>query len=102
MIIWSVTAGQGPVGSLDVKVNVIVPDVIVGVYVDVKLAGLENVPLAADHVPVVAEPPTVPARVTVPPAQMVWSIFALAVATAFTATVVVAVAVHPLRLVVKV
>jgi hypothetical protein len=87
---------------LDVRVNVIVPDVIVGVYVEVKLVGLENVPLAADQDPEVADPPTVPARLTEPPAQMVWSILAFAVATGLTATVVDAVAVHPPSVVVSV
>jgi hypothetical protein len=68
-IIWSVTAGHGPVGSLDVKVSVTVPEVALGVYVEFKRFALLKVPEGADHVPVVAAPPTTPARVIVPPGQ---------------------------------
>ena len=67
--IVDVTAGQGPVGSFVVNVSVTVPLVILGVYVDVKEVGFEKDPLGADHVPLVADPPTEPASVTVPPAQ---------------------------------
>jgi hypothetical protein len=56
---------------LDVKVSVTVPEVIVGVYVEVKLDAFENVPVGADHVPVVALPPTAPAKVIEPPTQTV-------------------------------
>ena len=61
--------GQGPAGSLVVSVKVTVPEAIVGVYVDVKELGLENVPLGALHVALVALPPMVPANVIDPPAQ---------------------------------
>src|SRR5574343_1713336 len=98
----SVTAGQGPAGSFVVNVNLTVPEVAVGVYVDVKLVAFENLPVGADHVPEVAPPPTVPANVIVPPAQTVWSIFALAVAAAFTVTVVVAVEEQAPTVIVKV
>ena len=45
---------------------------------------LEKLPEAALHVPTAAEPPITPARVTVPPAHMVWSIPAFIVAIGFT------------------
>ena len=64
-----VAAGQGPVGSFVVSVNVTVPLVILGVYVEVKEVGSEKDPLGAVHVPLVADPPTKPASVTVPPAH---------------------------------
>jgi hypothetical protein len=56
-----------------VSVNVTVPLVMLGVYVDVKEVGSEKLPLGADHVALVALPPIVPASVTVPPAQTVWA-----------------------------
>ena len=70
-----VTAGQGPAGSLVVKVNVTEPlltSVPVGVYTafSVVLLG-EKVPAPLLHVPPVADPPIDPAKVTVEPAQMV-------------------------------
>jgi hypothetical protein len=65
----SVTAGQGPEGSFVVNVNETVPEVAVGVYIDVKLVAFEKVPVGAVHVPEVAPPPTEPAKVMVPPAQ---------------------------------
>ena len=64
-----VAAGHGPGGSFVVNVNVTVPLVIVGVYVDVKELASEKVPLGADQAPDVAPPPTDPASVTVPPAH---------------------------------
>jgi hypothetical protein len=71
--------GPAPSGSLVVSVNVTVPLVMEGVYVDVNEPVLLNVPLGADHVELVAEPPRVPAKVTVPPAQTVCGEPALAV-----------------------
>lgn len=67
-----IAAAQGPApsGSLVVNVSITVPLVILGVYVDVREPGAENVPLGALHIEVVALPPIVPARVTVPPAQI--------------------------------
>jgi hypothetical protein len=64
-----VAAGHGPVGSFVVSVKVTVPLAILGVYVDVKEVGSEKDPLGADHVPLIADPPTEPASVTEPPAQ---------------------------------
>ena len=64
-------AHGGPPGLLVVSVSVTVPDAIVGVYVEVKEFTLENVPLGALHVEVVALPPMLPASVMVPPAQTV-------------------------------
>ena len=40
----------------------------------------ENVPLGALHVALVALPPILPAKVTVPPAHTLWAVPALAVA----------------------
>jgi hypothetical protein len=64
-----VTAGHGPEGSFVVNVSVTAPPAILGVYVDVSEVGLENVPLDAVQVALVALPPIVPANVIVPPAQ---------------------------------
>jgi hypothetical protein len=50
---------------------VTVPFGILGVYVDVNELGFENVPLGAVHIALVALPPILPAKVTVPPAHMV-------------------------------
>jgi hypothetical protein len=52
--------------------------------VDVSELALEKVPLGALQVALVALPPMVPARVTVPPAHTDWAFPALAVAAAFT------------------
>ena len=84
--------GPAPSGSFVVKVRVTVPVVIDGVYVDVKEVGAENVPLGALHVELVAPPPIVPARVTVPPAHIVWAAPALAVAAGLTVITTVDVA----------
>ena len=68
------TAGQGPVpsGSLVVNVSVTTLPDMLGVYVDVSELILENVPLGADHEALVALPPNpAPERVTVPPSQTV-------------------------------
>ena len=61
--------GPAPSGSFVVKVNITEPLVMLGVYVDVNEVTFEKVPLGALHVELVALPPIVPARVTVPPAQ---------------------------------
>ena len=45
---------------------------------------LEKLPEAALHVPTAAEPPIAPAKVTVPPAHIVWSIPAFTLAIGFT------------------
>jgi len=50
---------------------------------------LENVPLAALQVEVVALPPMLPARVTLPPAHTVWGVPALAVASGLTVIITV-------------
>src|SRR5664279_3412508 len=83
----SFTAGQGPAGSLVVKVNVTVPAVTsaaLGVYiaVNVVLFGL-YAPVPPDHVADVALPPLRPASVTVLPAQIIWSAPAFTVAAGF-------------------
>ena len=77
-----------------VKVSVIDPDVIEGVYVEVKLDALLNVPEGALHVALVAEPPIIPFRLTVPPTQIVASIPASTVGVSFTTTVIVVVVAH--------
>ena len=59
---------------------------------DVKEDALENVPLGAVHVEVVALPPLVPANVIVPPEQTVCGAPALAVAAGFTVITTVEVA----------
>src|SRR6185436_5877415 len=87
-----VTAGQGPAGSLVVNVSVTVPLAIAGVYVDVKELGSEKLPPGADHVPLVAPRPTLPANVTVPPAHTDCGDPALAVATGLIVIVTVDVA----------
>jgi len=76
-----VTDGHGPPV---VSVRVTVPLVMDGVYVDVSEFMFENVPLDALHVEVVALPPMMPARVTVPPAQIVCGVPAPAVASGLT------------------
>jgi hypothetical protein len=65
-------------------------------------AVFEKFPEGADQDALVAAPPKVPAKVTVPPAQTDWSTFAFTVATGFTTTVVVAVEVQPFKLMVNV
>ena len=87
-----ITAGQGPVGSLVVNVNVAEPlltSVAVGVYTAFKVVLFgEKVPDPL-HVPLVADPPTDPARFTVELAQIVWPPPALEVAAGSITTVVV-------------
>jgi hypothetical protein len=72
MVILSVATAHGPVV---VKVSVTVPAVLsaaLGVYVAFNVFALgANVPVPPLHVPPVAEPPTLPAKVTVLPEQMV-------------------------------
>jgi hypothetical protein len=87
-----VAAVHGPVpsGSFVVKVSVTFPLAMEGVYVDVSDVGLENVPLGADQVVVVALPPIVPARDTILPAQIVCAVPALTVAACVTFIVLVA------------
>ena len=67
--VLTAAAHGGPDGLFVVSVKVTVPDAIVGVYVEVKEFTLENVPLGALHVEVVALPPMLPASVIVPPAH---------------------------------
>jgi len=85
IVIVDIAAGHGPEGSLVVKVSVTVPAVIsaaLGVYVAFKkLAFGEKLPPPPLHDPLVALPPTIPFKLTVPPAQIVWVLPALAVAT---------------------
>jgi hypothetical protein len=85
-----------------VSVKVTVPEVAVGVYVEVILVSFENDPEGAVQVAEVAPPPNEPAKVAVPPSQTAWSTFAFTVATGLTTTVVEAVAVHPLIVMVRV
>ena len=81
------TAGtHSPGGSFVVNVSVTDPVVIEGVYVEVKEVGSEKVPEGALHVALVAVPPMVPFKVTVPPAHTIWAGPALAVATGSTVT----------------
>ena len=65
---------HGPAGSFVVNVSVTVPAMIsagLGVYVDVNELGSLNIPVPVDvHVDVVAEPPIIPARVTIEPLQL--------------------------------
>ena len=56
---------------------------------------MEKVPLGADHVALVAPPPTTPARLIDPPAQIVCGDPAFTVATGFTSTVISEEFVHP-------
>ena len=75
MTIRSETAGQGPVGSFVVKVKVTVPAVMSaadGVYTAFTKEALLKVPVPlVVQVLLVADPPRVPAKVTVLPAQIV-------------------------------
>ena len=71
IITVEVAAGHAALGLLVVNVKVTVPLAILGVYVDVREAVLEKVPLGALQVDVVALPPMVPAKVIVPPAHTV-------------------------------
>src|SRR5262245_45501949 len=85
MIILSLPASHGPVGSLVVKVSVTEPAAISageGVYCAFKVLALGlKVPAPPLHVPLLAPPPIEPAKVTVAPlAQIVWSAPAFAVA----------------------
>ena len=70
------------------------PDVIEGVYVEVKLDALLNVPVEAVQVALVAEPPIIPFRLTVPPTQIVALFPASTVGVSFTVTVIVAEVAH--------
>jgi hypothetical protein len=65
------THGPAPSGSFVVSVSTTEPVVIVGVYELVNEFAFENVPEGAVHVPVVAPPPTVPARVILVPEHIV-------------------------------
>jgi len=76
-----VTGAHGPEV---VRVSVTVPLVMDGEYVEVSELVLEKVPLDALQVDVVALPPMLPARVTVPPAHMVCGAPAPAVASGLT------------------
>ena len=84
IITEEVAAGQDPAGSLVVNINVTEPlfaSVAVGVYTALSVVLLgEKLPAPLLHVPLVADPPTDPARVTLEPVQMVWGGPALAVA----------------------
>ena len=75
IVIVSLTARHGPVGSSVVNVNVTVPAVASpadGVYTafNVVVFGLK-VPAPPLHVPLLALPPMIPASVTADPAQTV-------------------------------
>jgi hypothetical protein len=54
---------------LVVNVSITDPVVILGVYVEFSDVAFESVPLGADHVALVAEPPILPFNVTDPPEQ---------------------------------
>ena len=91
IVTWSFTEGQGPFA---VKVSVIDPEVIEGVYVEVKLDAILNVPDAAVQVALVAEPPIIPFRLTLPPTQIVALFPASTAGVSFTVTVIVVVVAH--------
>lgn len=61
------THGPGPSGSLVVSVRVTEPDPIADVYVVESEFGFEKVPLGADQVALVADPPIVPVMASDPP-----------------------------------
>ncbi len=77
-----------------VNVSVIDPDVIDGVYIEVKLVASLNVPDEALHVALVAEPPIIPLKFTVFPTQMEVLFPAFIVGVALTSTIIVAVEAH--------
>ena len=83
-----VTGPQGPGGSFVVSVRVTVPLVIEGVYKELSELIFENVPLGALHVELVAPPPRLPDKATVPPAQTVLGGPAFAVALPTVTTMV--------------
>ena len=87
-----VAAEQGPPV---VNVNVTVPLVIDGVYVEVRAFSFENVPLPALQIELVALPPVLPERVTVPPWHTVCAVPAFTVAEGLTViTTVLVTAAH--------
>ena len=88
MIETVLTAAAHPAGALVVNVTVVAPETA-GVKVDVREFTFEKVPLGALQVELVALPPIVPARVTVPPKQTTCGVPALAVGAGFTVTVAV-------------
>ena len=90
-----VAAGQKADGTLVVRVAIAVPEVMEGVNWVVNALGGLKLPEAELHVTEVAEPPNVPVRVTVPPAQTVTGAPALTVGGGYTETVTWAVAVQP-------
>ncbi len=77
-------AVHAPAGSLVVSVSVTVPAVIsaaLGVYIALSVVAFgANVPVPPLHVALVAEPPIVPASVTVLPAHIVCAVPASTVA----------------------
>ena len=91
IITWSLTEGHGPFVD---NVSTIDPEVIDGVYVEVKLDTLLNVPEAALQVALVAEPPIIPFKLTIPPTQTEVLFPASMVGVSFTITVIVAVVAH--------
>ena len=102
MLIEALAAGQTVEGTFVVKVTTAKPEGIVGANIVVNaLVGL-NVPEGELHVAEVAEPPMVPVRVTVPPAQTLTGAPALTVAGGNTYTVTVAVSLHPLAVTISV
>jgi hypothetical protein len=72
--------GPAPSGSFVVSVSVTGPLGILGVYVDVSEFGLENMPLGAVHVALVALPPILPAKVIELPEHTFCGVPAFAVA----------------------
>jgi hypothetical protein len=84
--------GPAPSGSLVVSVRVTVPLLMLGVYVEVRELELENDPLGALHVALVALPPTAPDRVTEFPEQTFCGEPAFAVAGASTVMTTVEIA----------
>src|SRR5436309_2716114 len=91
----SLTAGQGPAGSAEVRVSVTVVGALaispwLGVYCAFSLAGLSNDPLPPLQVPVLAPPITVPAKVAIGLLEhSAWSGPALTTAAGLMAIVIV-------------
>ena len=86
MITVSLTLPHGPAGSFVVKINMACVSPVPGVYTALKLLLDEKDPVPPLHVPLVAEPPMLPASVAVVPAQMDWLVPASAVAAGLMVT----------------
>jgi hypothetical protein len=95
MTTWSLDAGQGPLGSLVVKVKVKVPVLVPGSKFDDKLVGSTMDPVVEVHTLEVADAPMAPEREANCPTQTEMSAPAFTVGAAFTFTVETAVTVQP-------